>query len=119
MKKLTALDYLLYVLVLLAVVSLFIFQSNNQTASFIQVTTQEGTYRYFLDKDKTLTFSGPVGNTTISIENRQVSIQNSDCPNKTCIKNGSINKDGQILVCLPNAIVVKIEGEGDAIAISK
>ncbi|NLZ68838.1 MAG: NusG domain II-containing protein [Spirochaetales bacterium] len=119
MKKLTALDYLLYILVLLVVVSLFIFQSTKQVASFIQVTTQEGTYRYSLDKDKTLTFSGPVGKTTISIENRQVSIQNSDCPNKTCIKNGSINTEGQILVCLPNAIVVKIEGEGDDIAISK
>ena len=48
---------------------------------------------------------------TVKIENGEVSIICSNCPDKICISTGAI-KDGVIpIVCLPNKLIIKIEGK--------
>ncbi len=34
----------------------------------------------------------------------------SPCPDKICIKQGWINKEGESIVCLPNRVVLRLEG---------
>ncbi len=36
----------------------------------------------------------------------------SDCPDKVCIHTGNISQSGQVAACLPNDIIVMVEGEG-------
>ena len=50
------------------------------------------------------------GQNTVAIENGNVYVTKSSCKDKLEISAGQINKKGQTLVCLPNRVVVTIEG---------
>lgn len=51
---------------------------------------------------------GVNGDTIIEIKQGQVRAVQSACPDKICIHYGWISKPGQMIVCLPNRVVVKI-----------
>lgn len=55
--------------------------------------------------------NGPLGETEVEVAEDKVRINSSPCPDKNCINQGWIEKPGQVLVCLPNRVVVKIEGK--------
>lgn len=54
------------------------------------------------------------------IRNERVSMTEADCPDKLCVHSAEIGREGGAIVCLPNKIILKIEGTGqtapDAIA---
>ena len=50
------------------------------------------------------------GKTTVVVENGEVYIKETDCPNKLCLKS-AISKAGQSIVCLPNRVSILIEGK--------
>ena len=45
---------------------------------------------------------------TIVIENGQVWIDQADCPDKLCVKQGKISKNGQSIICLPHKLTIGI-----------
>lgn len=52
----------------------------------------------------------------VEISGGRVSVSESSCKNQVCVRHGSISGPGQSIVCLPNRLVVSIEGgtEGGA-----
>ena len=42
-----------------------------------------------------------------------VCFEESDCPDRLCVKKGKLSIAGEIAVCLPNGVVLQLEGEGD------
>lgn len=52
---------------------------------------------------------GRVSN-VVHVEDSKVWITDADCPDKLCENMGKVSKDGQTLVCLPNRVIVQIEG---------
>ena len=60
-------------------------------------------------------------NTEVLIENRytnrlvvkdeKVAIVESDCPGMDCVHSGRISGKGRSLVCLPNRVEIRVEGE--------
>ena len=44
------------------------------------------------------------------LETGKVRVVESTCPDKVCVRTGWISRPGQAIVCLPNRIVVRIEG---------
>lgn len=58
-----------------------------------------------------ITVDTDLGKNIIEISNGKVRISDADCRDQICIKDGSINKPGDILVCLPHKVVVQIKGE--------
>lgn len=65
-----------------------------------------------LDRNVSTTVEGPLGKTVISVKDKTVSIQDSPCPRKYCVKMGKISHRGEIIVCVPNRVVVSIRGGG-------
>jgi hypothetical protein len=63
-----------------------------------------------LDHDSVTTVTGPIGETVIEVEKGAVSIPKSPCPNKYCMHMGHISHAGEILVCVPNHLIVRITG---------
>ena len=53
---------------------------------------------------------GALGVMTLQIENNGIRVQRSSCPNQVCVKQGSARRPGDILVCVPNRLVVLIRG---------
>ncbi len=69
-----------------------------------------GEWVYPLGADRELRVAGPLGDTVVEIRDKKVFIEDSPCPNKTCIAAGSIDSPGEWLACLPNQVFVSIEG---------
>jgi hypothetical protein len=53
---------------------------------------------------------GAEGHLDIAVENHAVRVISTTCKHKTCMKMGSIRHPGQRLLCIPNQIIVSIEG---------
>ena len=64
-------------------------------------------YEYSAELAGTYTVPGELGDTTFEIKDGRVRITDSPCPNKTCINQGWHNP----LVCLPNKVMISVEGE--------
>jgi len=65
-----------------------------------------------LDRDTVQTVRGPLGDTVIVVEDGAVRVAASPCPLHYCERMGSIRHRGEIIVCVPNRIIVSIRGGG-------
>lgn len=48
------------------------------------------------------------GYNILHVEDGQIWIHDASCPDKICISQGKITRDGEIIVCLPNQMLIKI-----------
>ncbi len=51
----------------------------------------------------------------IVVDENGAFVEDVVCPDKICQKTGLVNKVGQSIVCLPNKVVVYIEGEAEVV----
>lgn len=63
-----------------------------------------------LDTYITETVKGPLGETVIVIKDGTARIIDSPCPHRYCIRMGRISHIGEIVVCVPNRVFLKISG---------
>ncbi|NLX64175.1 MAG: NusG domain II-containing protein [Clostridiaceae bacterium] len=47
---------------------------------------------------------------TIEVNNGKIRFLSAECPDKVCVNTGWIDKPGQMAVCLPAGVIIKIEG---------
>ena len=78
-----------------------------QKGSRVLVNAAGVKYEYSAELDGTYSVPGELGPTTFEIKGGRVRITDSPCPNKTCISQGWHNP----LVCLPNKVMITVEGE--------
>lgn len=76
-------------------------QSNNSLVDQISIQDTVQSYRV----------EGKKGHVIFSLKNNRVRVTSTTCKHKTCIKMGSINKPGQKIVCIPNQIMIHINGD--------
>ena len=48
---------------------------------------------------------------TVEIKDGKVDVTYADCPDKICANHRKISKSGESIICLPNKVVVSIEGD--------
>ncbi|MDO5017836.1 MAG: NusG domain II-containing protein [Lagierella massiliensis] len=51
------------------------------------------------------------GTNVIEIEEEKIQMIKADCPDKLCIRQGYISRVGEVLVCIPNKVVVEIKSD--------
>ena len=78
-----------------------------QKGSRVIVNAAGVKYEYSASQNGTYTVDGEIGPTSFEIKDGRVRIIDSPCPNKTCISQGWHNP----LVCLPNKVMISVEGE--------
>ncbi|MDI3480499.1 MAG: hypothetical protein PWQ97_154 [Tepidanaerobacteraceae bacterium] len=54
---------------------------------------------------------GIMGESIVEINRDKVRMLYSPCPDKDCMHQGWISRPGQMIVCLPNRVVIKIQSE--------
>jgi hypothetical protein len=64
-----------------------------------------------LDRDGDITVEGKLGPTTIRIDERGARFVGSPCVDKTCIESSPIKDAGEISVCVPNRVMIRVLGE--------
>lgn len=66
-------------------------------------------YEYSLYKEQTISVAfGEQGYNLVMIGNGSVQVTDADCPDKLCVKQRHISKNGESIICLPHKLVVQI-----------
>ena len=78
-------------------------------ADMVKITVDQKLYvTYDLNKNQTITIQNDLGINTIQIQNKDVWMEEADCPDGYCKEQGHISKNKQTIVCLPHKLVVEI-----------
>ena len=64
--------------------------------------------KYPLSRDIEVEIENGVGYNLLVIKDGKAYITEADCPDKLCVRQGSAEKNGETIVCLPNKTVVTI-----------
>ena len=106
-KKYIADIFLIIGLILFTVISaIFIYNESDSDNLYVEISIDgEIVNKIQLDKDFTTVL--PSGNRLV-IKDSKVTIDDANCPDKLCVKQGSIHKPNESIICLPNKLVVRI-----------
>ncbi|MDR2864120.1 MAG: NusG domain II-containing protein [Spirochaetaceae bacterium] len=101
--------------VAIAVASAFFVYGGGLSEPYVQVSAEHTkNWEYPLSAREICTAEGPLGETIIEIKDGKARIISSPCENKTCIAMGAIDSPGHFAACLPNFVIVTIEGRPGA-----
>jgi hypothetical protein len=108
-------DKIMIVLCVLFNAGLFYYFSSGmaQGGWVVIEVDRERVGRYSLYKDRITQVEGTLGKTKIEIRDGKARILKSPCKLKVCIKSGYIQYADRISVCLPNKVVVRVEGNAE------
>lgn len=73
----------------------------------------EEVLRLPLNKDTRVTLGEGEHTNVLVIEKGEAAVIEASCPDHVCIDQGRVRFSGQSIVCLPNKLVVSIEGGAD------
>ena len=110
-------DLILVAVLLVAALALFFGLRSRQardTGSGAQaVVTVEGREvgRYPLSKNDTFPLNG--GTNILVVENGEAWVSEANCPDKVCMGMGKISRNGEFIACLPNRLLVVVEGAAE------
>ena len=113
-QLLTTADRIVYALLLLicALSAVAVRSLQAEGGDVIVEVNGDLVYQGSLSDDRHLEVEGPIGTTKIEIDGRRVWVSASDCPQKICVATGMIFRAGEIIVCIPNKVVVKVLKRG-------
>ena len=110
-------DLIIAGVLLLAALALFFLMRSRQardTGSGAQaVVTVDGQEvgRYPLRKSGTFPLNG--GSNILVVENGEAWVSDADCPDKVCMGMGKISRNGEFIACLPNRLLIVVEGAAE------
>jgi hypothetical protein len=108
-------DFLIILFIIItAILITFSFNNKNTTGKKIAVISQNNKILKIISLDDTdysatFEYNGPYPG-TIEIKEGRIRFLNAKCPDKVCVNTGWISRSGQIAVCLPAGVMIKIEG---------
>ena len=92
-----------------AALSFLIIRAGSTDGSYAVVWVEGAeTSKYRLSRNGRYVLNG--GTNTMVIEDGKVHMEDAECPDKLCIHMGTISYTGQAIICLPNKLVITIEG---------
>ncbi|MBT9175725.1 MAG: hypothetical protein DDT20_00025 [Firmicutes bacterium] len=80
---------------------LAIIEVNNREVQRVQLRPGETARRF--------TVRGTRGMLLIEVEGEYIRVVTADCPDKVCIGMGRKSRPGEVIVCLPNRVIIRIE----------
>ena len=66
-----------------------------------------------MDRRKTVTIPGALGDSVIEVDENGARFIETAGPDKTCIEQGYITDAGEMAVCVPNRVLIRVVGKGD------
>ena len=66
---------------------------------------EKGTYR--LSEEQTIEING--GTNILQIKEGKADMTEADCPDKLCVHQKAVSKNGESIICLPNKVVIEIK----------
>jgi hypothetical protein len=101
--------FVLFAVAVVAVTAFFVYGHDEDALVLIQGSGGRR-WQFPLDAVESLYVDGPLGTTKIELYGGKAGICDSPCENKSCILNGTLDKPGDWSACLPNQVMLSIEG---------
>jgi len=104
-------------LIIAVVVYLFVQFIYGKEGVYVQVTVNGEVYgEYSLNQDIRMCIDDGQtdGFNVFVIKDGKVSVTEADCPDKLCVKQRAISKNGESIVCLPHKLVISVTGGEEA-----
>ena len=96
--------------VIAALIWLFIYMARSEGAYVLVTVDGEVFGEYPLDTDAEICIGDDESYNILVIKDGSAAITKASCPDKLCVNQGKINYDGQSIICLPNKVVVEVQG---------
>ena len=77
-----------------------IYKDNKEVASILLTSQNEG---------KVINIDGKYPLKAV-VKDGKIGVEDATCPDKLCVKQGFIGRNGEMIVCLPNDTYIKVEG---------
>ena len=100
------------ILIVLGLAASYFFTVGGSAGSTVHISVNGESYAsYPLSEDRTVEIAQNDHINKITIDNGMVSMTFSDCANQDCVLHNPVSATGETIVCLPNKVVVEIEGD--------
>lgn len=122
MKKYIRKADIVLLIVLLAIgIASSVYLASSRTGGDTVIISQNGEMygKYSLMEDNKIVIEDGDEKNVITIKGGKVSMTEASCHNQVCVHHSPISYSGESIICLPNKVVVKIEGGGGYDAVSK
>ena len=110
MEKKRIIDLVVILFFLLLSLSLFLLLGGKEEGAIVRIRVDgkdEGTYS--LSQDGIYSLNG--GTNILVIKDGKAYLEDADCPDKLCVRQGRIHRSGETITCLPNKLTVTVEEE--------
>lgn len=115
--------FVLTFLVLAALGCWYHFTLNESKAQIVTIKASKGEpIRLSLpdnESKKKVNVKGPLGTTLIELSQEGVRFVTSPCPHGVCVNLGLLTKSGHSGACVPNGIIVHLEGQSQLDALTQ
>lgn len=68
-------------------------------------------YKGNLSEPRKITIKGGFGDLRIVVADNRVAVLSAECPNKICVRTGWRSHAGDVIVCVPNRVIIRILGQ--------
>lgn len=100
-------DILIFCFIIIVAVTIWFPKSKNGSKAILEVDGKR-VETFDLSVDMVYEFASKYTN-IITIKNGNAYISESNCPDCTCVRTGKISKSGEVICCLPNKLILRIE----------
>jgi hypothetical protein len=108
------LDFVVIALSLVVSVGSVVFATRNTGGKPVLIIESQGeAWMYRMDRNTDIEIPGVLGASTLEIKDGQARFVDSPCANKTCVAHSPLTKVGDWSACLPNQVLIRVEGEAD------
>ena len=63
-----------------------------------------------LSRNRRIDVPGPLGTTTVAVDRRRVLVVSDPGPRQYCVRQGWLERAGEIAICAPNQVSVQVQG---------
>jgi len=83
----------------------------NQEGHWVVILVGEREFgRYALGDSQVIVVPGDRGTVEVHIRSHTAWVERAECATQVCVRTGAISALGRVIVCVPNRVVIRIEG---------
>ena len=103
-------DRILIAVVTLAIGGLYCVEYSKEQGSRVKIQSEGDTQIYNMDEHAIRSLRGPKGMSELEVGSSGIRMRTSSCLFQKCVHRGWVQQQGDVIVCIPNRIVVTILG---------
>lgn len=113
MKKKKIDVIIIFIIIFVAVISLIIINIYyKDTGKTVQIFVKNKLIKELpLNKDVTFNIEDGDSYNILLIKDNCVYMTDANCPDKLCIEQGKIKKNGENIICLPHKVIIKVTSD--------